>query len=289
VLALPSALLLLAAAPSDALPEPPRTLFVDYVALGDSYTSGPLVLPFDTTFVPVDCGQSALNYPHLVAKALQVRSFVDMSCGSATLDDLVEPQAGLPAGGINRPQLDAVGPGTDVITLGMGGNDIGIAGAAVDCVRLLGPPFEAPCRQELTAGGIDRLARRTAATEVELGAALDALHANAPKARIFVVGYPVALPADGVACWPYLPIVQQDLTYLAERFLDMNRMLARTARAHGAGYVDTYTSSVGHDACQLPLVAWVNGAVVVPPSFPAHPNQLGMANSAREVARAIRR
>ena len=54
---------------------------LEYVALGDSFTSGPLVLPHDTTWVPQDCGQSIFNYPHLAAAAIGATSFTDVSCG----------------------------------------------------------------------------------------------------------------------------------------------------------------------------------------------------------------
>jgi hypothetical protein len=259
---------------------------LEYVALGDSYTSAPLVLPHDTTWVPQDCGQSVFNYPHLVARSIRATRFVDVSCGGATLDNLTEPQ-GLPAGGTNRPQLDAVGPETDVVTLGMGGNDVGFVGVATDCIRLVLPPLQPGCTPPNAGAPDDPVIRKIQRTEVELGEAIDLIRAKAPRAAVFVVGYPAALPDDGVACWPYLPIAQDDLPWLLARFRDMNAMLARGAAAHGATYVDIYASSVGHDACQLPGLAWVNGAVLVPPSFPAHPNQLGQAQAAVDVARAI--
>jgi hypothetical protein len=69
----------------------------------------------------------------------------------------------------------------------------------------------------------------------------------------------------------------------------MNAMLADAAAAHDATYVDIYTPSIGHDACQLPTQAWLNAAVLVPPSFPAHPNQLGEIESARVVTATIQR
>lgn len=280
-------LLTAVAAPARAEHQPqPRHL--RYVALGDSYTSGPLVLPHDTTWVPQDCGQSIFNYPHLAAITMVATSFTDVSCGSAKIDDLYAPQDGLPLGGINAAQLSAVHADTDVITLGMGGNDVGFTGLASDCIRLLGPPFETPCSPALTAGGKDPVRDKIASVGPELGQALDDLHAKAPHALIFVVGYPAALPDDAVACWPYLPILQDDLPYLVAKFKQMNAMLRQQAEAHDATYIDIYTSSIGHDACQVPVLAWVNGAVLVPPSFPAHPNQLGLANSAGVVARVIR-
>jgi hypothetical protein len=258
-----------------------------YVAMGDSYTSGPLVLPHDTTFVPEDCGQSYLNYPHLAAPVIGATTFIDVSCGSATIDDLYKAQDGLPLGGANPPQLDAVGPDTDVVTLGMGGNDVGFVGLAIGCIRLLGPPFEQPCSPAYTAGGKDTVSADIATVGPELGTALRDIHAKAPHAQVFVVGYPTALPDDGVACWPYVPILQADMPFLVAKFKEMNAMLARQAAANDATYIDVYTSSIGHDACQLPAVAWVNGLVVVPPSYPAHPNQLGLSNSGRVVAAAI--
>lgn len=66
-------------------------------------------------------------------------------------------------------------------------------------------------------------------------------------------------------------------------------MLAKQAGANGAHFVDTYSPSVGHDACQLPGSAWVNGIVVVPPSFPVHPNGIGMAGMAAAVLAELER
>jgi hypothetical protein len=256
-----------------------------YVALGDSYTSGPLVLPHDTTWVPQDCGQSIRNYPHLAAAAIGATRFVDVSCGSATLDDLYAPQDGLPLGGTNAPQLDALGPDVDVVTLGMGGNDVGFTGFAMDCLRF--SPQAEPCTPDFKTADHDEMSERIAAVGPELGQALDDIHAAAPNAEVFVVGYPDALPHDGSSCWPYVPILPVDMHYIVAKFKEMNAMLAEQASLHDARYVDIYTSSIGHDACQVPALAWVNGVVVVPPSFPAHPNELGLSHSARVVARAI--
>jgi hypothetical protein len=63
-------------------------------------------------------------------------------------------------------------------------------------------------------------------------------------------------------------------------------MLADRAAAAGATFVDTYTSSVGHDVCRLPGSKWVEGFVPTAPASPVHPNALGMANSAEQVVAA---
>ena len=54
-------------------------------------------------------------------------------------------------------------------------------------------------------------------------------------------------------------------------------MIATQAEENGASFVDTYTPSLGHDACQLPGTKWVEGYIPLSPAFPLHPNALGMA------------
>lgn len=263
---------------------------VVYVSLGDSYTSGPLVLPHDTTWVPQDCGQSARNFAHLAALQVGVDVFRDASCGSARIDHLAEAQDGLPLGGVNRPQLDALGPEVDVVTVGLGGNDVGFTGVAAGCFRLAteAPLGRPPCHRALLAGGVDRVSAEIQGTRAELVAGLRAVQARAPHAAVLVVSYPTSLPDDGLACWPYVPILQEDMPHLVRWFKEMNAMLRSAAHEAGATYVDIYTPSIGHDACQVPPFAWVNGLVVVPPSYPAHPNDLGYLGTAPTVARAIR-
>jgi hypothetical protein len=170
--------------------------------------------------------------------------------------------------------------------VGIGGNDVGFVGLALDCVRIAAD-VDHPCSRADTAGGHDRASERIAATAPKLGQALDDLHAKAPHALLFVVGYPDALPDSGQACWPYVPILPVDMRYLVAKFKEMNAMLAREAALHDATYVDLYDASVGHDACQPPGIAWINAVVVVPPSYPAHPNMLGEADAGAVVANAI--
>ena len=72
-----------------------------YVALGDSYTSAPLVP--NQHGQPIDCGRSDRNYPSLTAPALGVARFTDVSCGSAqSSGSSVTPAPSLHLGG-NRP------------------------------------------------------------------------------------------------------------------------------------------------------------------------------------------
>src|SRR5262249_55485454 len=117
---------------------------------------------------------------------------------------------------------------------------------------------------------------------------LHGIHELAPNAIVFVVGYPDLLPDDGAGCYPYVPILDEDVPYLVSINRKLNDMLRDVAAEGDAGYVDWYTPSIGHDACQVRTVAWVNGAVLAPPSYPGHPNVYGMRGAARAAYSTIR-
>ena len=253
----------------------------EYVSLGDSYTSAPLVsVPVGD---PIDCGQSDRNYPRDVQAVLRATVFRDVSCGSAQTDDLSSPQTGLPLGGTNPAQLDALDADVALVTLGIGGNDIGFGSIIADCVQLPTAVGGTPCTTKYTSGGTDVVSDRIARTAPKIAAALAQIHARAPQALVLVVGYPAILPDTGTGCYPYVPVLPDDVPYLRAKEKELNAMLQAQAEANGATYVDAYTSSIGHDACQLPGIAWVNAIVLVPPSYPGHPNLLGEANTAQQV------
>ena len=109
--------------------EPGAAQIEEYVALGDSWSADVVLadthgLP-DSTYAPIDCAQSRTNYPKLLAKELGVTSFRDATCGSAKTDDFYAPQEDLPLGGTNPAQFDRLTPTTDLVTVGIGGNDAG--------------------------------------------------------------------------------------------------------------------------------------------------------------------
>jgi lysophospholipase L1-like esterase len=254
-----------------------------YVALGDSYTSGPLIP--GQTGTPAGCLRSTHNYPSLVAAALGAVSFTDASCAGATTTSMTAPQ--LVAGGINPPELDALSPGTTLVTLGIGGNDVGFASIIITCAELsFSSPLGSPCKNRYTAGGTDQLAQMIATLAPKVAAVLADIHQRAPRARVLLVGYPDILPSTGTGCWPAVPIARGDVPYLRGIEIDLNAMLAAEAAAGNATYVDTYTDSIGHDFCQPTGVRWVEGLVPTSPAAPVHPNALGEQAMAHQVLAA---
>jgi lysophospholipase L1-like esterase len=251
-----------------------------YVAVGDSYTAGPGVLMQQLD--QLGCFRSDHNYPHLVGLA-RGWTLRDPSCSGAVTTDLTAPQAVL--GGANPPQLNALDAGVGTVSVQIGGNDIGFIEIVFRCAAVL--PLGTPCRTVYTAGGMDEIRRRIAATAPKVAAALAEIRRRSPQARIFVVGYPAILPEVGAGCWPLLPIAPDDVPYLRDKEKELNAMLATQAAAAGATYVDVYTPSIGHDACQLPGVRWVEPLIPLSPAAPVHPNALGMQGMATVLAGAM--
>ncbi|TCO65769.1 SGNH/GDSL hydrolase family protein [Actinocrispum wychmicini] len=242
-----------------------------YVALGDSYASGPGIP--DQTGTPAGCARSNHNYPALLASWLRVK-LTDVSCGGAKTTDMTAPQK--VTGGVNPPQLTALTKDTQVVTLMIGGNDIGFGEILQTCGRLgASDPTGNPCEKHYQATGKDELAGRVAATAPKIAAVLDGIRKRSPHAHVVVVGYLRILPQTG-SCFPAVPFATGDGPYFdsVERLL--NTMLADQARRHGAAFVNPYAFSAGHDACQAPDRKWVEGLVPTSPSAPMHPNARGM-------------
>lgn len=264
--------------PAAVVGEPPPS---GYVALGDSYTAGPGI-PTEIP-EPPGCGRSDRNYPHRVAAALG-EALRDVSCSGAGTANLTVAQA--VAGGRNPPQLDALDRNTAVVTVGIGGNDIGFGEIVESCVSIL--PFGSPCRDRYVGPAGDEISRRIAATGPRVAAALAEISRRSPRARVHVVGYPAILPGGDVGCWPLLPFAFGDVGWLRDKEKELNAMLASTAAASGAGYVDTYGPSGGHSACALPGDRWVEPVVPVSPADRVHPNARGMEGMAQAVLAAVR-
>src|SRR4051812_46679998 len=79
----------------------------DYVALGDSYTAGPLTPNQPPT--PLGCLRSDKNSPPLVFPNIKAKVFKDVSCSGATTNSMYAAQ-NVPPGPANPPQLNAVTP-----------------------------------------------------------------------------------------------------------------------------------------------------------------------------------
>jgi lysophospholipase L1-like esterase len=220
----------------------------------------------------------------LTARALGLQ-LDDVSCGGATTDDMTESQGpGIP------PQLDALRPTTALVTVGIGGNDLGFSTIAANCASYTpwGPTRVGwSCQSHYTAGGIDQLAATAESVGTKVTAVLREVQERSPGAAIFVIGYPDIVPPTGSGCWPSLPFRTVDLPFLRGVQVELDTALATAAANIGAHYVDTATPSAGHSACTSADTRWVEPVLPTPGSFPLHPDATGMAGMAGVLEGAI--
>jgi lysophospholipase L1-like esterase len=252
-----------------------------YVSLGDSYTAAPLVPA--PTGNPILCGRSTNNYPSDVARAIAPASFTDASCSSATTADMTQPQ-NLYNLQTNPPQFNALSAADQLVTVGIGGNDAGLIGVAETCAEIDAThPTGHACRDHYQASGSDPNIAAINATGPKVAAVLQGIHQLAPSAKVMIVGYPDGLPVDGTNCWPLVPLSSGDIKYFNSLEKKLNSVIANDAANNNATFVGTFKSSIGHDACKPPGVAWVNGIVPNSVAYPLHPNQMGEQNMANQV------
>ncbi|HEY3605809.1 MAG TPA: SGNH/GDSL hydrolase family protein [Sporichthyaceae bacterium] len=254
-----------------------------YVALGDSYTSAPLVPPAAPNS-PAQCGQSAANYPHVLAATLGL-ALTDVSCGGATVGNFRKAQWSDQA-----PQFSALTADATLVTIGIGGNDNNLFASVVTgcgATALLFTLSLTPCRDRFG----DEFAQKIAADEVNLRAAVREVRHRAPKARVVLVGYPNIMPTDALGQAGCLiagvPFTPGDLDYVDGIERALNAMLARAAAAQRVLFVDTYTPSVGHDMCRLPGTRWIEPLIPLSPAAQFHPNAAGEAATAADLQRAL--
>jgi lysophospholipase L1-like esterase len=258
---------------------------VNYVALGDSYTSSPFTGGSPNLF----CAQSDNNYPRLVAAAIGPTSVTDASCAGAVTENMSEPQTNGSGLGANPPQFNALTPDTSLVTVGIGGNDVGLVDVILECFSLdLLQPTGSACQDNYAAGGVNQISATINATAPKLAAVYQGIHARSPQARILAVGYPAVLPVDGTGCWPLTPLSPGDVSFLASLLVALNHTIATVAAANDVQYVDTYTPTIGYDVCQP--IGHAGFTSLLPTSglsAPLHPNALGEQVMANAVVGAI--
>ncbi|AKU18698.1 GDSL family lipase [Luteipulveratus mongoliensis] len=236
--------------------------FTKYVALGDSYSAGPLI-PWNSSW----CFRSNNNYPSWLATQLGLYyksgAFTDVTCSSAETTHLTQPQP-TPTADLNlanqAPQLDALTLDTDLVTVGLGGNDYSVFGNMVyECPKYRdSDPTGSPCKDHYTVNGVDTLTAALGNTEKNLKRAVKAIRERSPGATIVMVGYPRILPPTGY-CPDVVPLADGDYKWGDSLNRRLNLAVSNAAKSiPNVQYVDTYGPGLGHDACAGDA-AWVNG------------------------------
>ncbi|MDG4859911.1 SGNH/GDSL hydrolase family protein [Streptomyces sp. T-3] len=252
-----------------------------YVALGDSYSAASGNFPLDPA-APLLCARSTVNYPHVIARRTGAR-LTDVSCGGAQTKDF----AGSQYPGV-APQLDAVRSDTRLVTMTIGGNDNNtFIGAIVACgsAGLLSGGKGSPCKDLYGSTFDDKI---DSSTYPAVKAALNAVRAKAPQARIAIIGYPWIVPAKADrSCFVKMPVAEGDVPYLRNLQGHLNEVIERAAAETGTTFVDMATASEGHDACAPIGTRWIEPVLPHASLAVVHPNALGETAMAEQTVGAL--
>lgn len=249
-----------------------------YVALGSSFAAGPGVARAAET-PPGRCQRSMENYARQLARRRGL-ALNDVSCSGARTTHLLGPWDELP------PQLDAVDKDTRLVTVTIGGNDLGYIGGL----------FDASCRQVAIAANDSKTSCPTVPApteqafsdvEARMREIAAQVRRRAPGARLVFVDYLAVLPPQGTcAATPLTPDQADASRAIARRLAEIT---ARAAKSSGADLVTASAQSIGHDACARE--PWMNG--YPRPGAPVdglfyHPNLAGMTAVADALDRMLK-
>ena len=238
-----------------------------YVALGSSFAAGPGV----TTTVegsPARCARSRDNYPHQLA-ALRGYRLVDASCSGATSRHLLGAWDELP------PQLDALTADTALVTVTIGGNDLGYMGSLMAASRCAAQTSTQYCPGVVAPTDADYQAVAQRLRQVA-----DEVRRRAPAARLLWVDYFTVLPAAG-DCRAG-PMRAAEATLLRGVATRLAQLTAAVAQDTGSQVLRLSQLTVDHHVCAAD--PWLNGFVRPPgdsPWAPYHPTLGGMTGAAR--------
>ena len=243
--------------PRSALPA------VRYVALGDSYSSG--VGSGDYYRSGGSCERSLNAYPALWAAASHPVSYVSEACSGATI------------GSVLRSQLSALNKSTTLVSITIGGNDVGFGPVMSTCV-ILPTSF---CEHVVTAAE----AEIRSVLPGRLNELLAAVSADAPNARVVVMGYPE--PYDLSRSTSCIGLSATDRNDLDQAAAHLDAQLQAAADRYGDEFADVRSAFGGHQICDSE--SWMNSVDWLDIGASYHPNPAGQADAYYQVFSAAAR
>lgn len=269
-----------------------------YVALGDSFQSGEgagdYLPPTDTD--ENRCHRSANAYPKRLVNNGTVDLDLDFgACSGALIGDLAVPYSPTqPPYTDGTAQLDRLDSSTKLVTLGIGGNDLGFGPILNDCITtsigdFFNPFAESSCEKEYG----DRLQASYEALVAgkKLGDIYKEVRRRALFARVTVLGYPRFYVEGGARNTfndNYCAGVRiADQRWINANIRKLNTLISNQAGSLGMQYVDIYDVPNGHELCGASTQMFLNGVVVPDTEESYHPNAYGHELIAARVASSL--
>jgi lysophospholipase L1-like esterase len=219
-----------------------------YVALGDSFSSGVGTGSYSLSSA---CKRSVYAYPYLLSQQRPGTSLSFVACSGATTADLLSTQLGA---------LDAAP--TSIVTLTIGGNDIGFANLIYQCTI-------ADCSAALDSTRLS--------LEATLGSRLDSVYAAvqgraAPGAKIVVLGYPHEFGSS--SCLGSFGVSATERTKANQLADALDSTIAtHVGRFPGITYASAIATFASHAVCSS--APWLNGLNLFNTSESYHPTKSG--------------
>lgn len=249
----------------------------NYVALGDSYSSGEgIPAANDPKFIPPSdtngCHRSTQAYPlQLTPFSAGLRLRAIRACSGATSLDVVQGRNGEPG------QLDSLRPDTDVVTITIGGNDVGFAGFAEICVTS-GCPVGSNSYNTIMEHINDPI---FSTALVNLYRQIRE-HATKSDAKIYIIGYPTLATSPYTLNCSMLDSGSQQAAELVGNNLNskiydaVEQVKALFPDYSGFKYVDPTAPGspfIGHELCTQ--VSYFNQLNLLHHEYSFHPNDFG--------------
>lgn len=242
-----------------ALPASATAAPANYVALGDSYSSGEGT-GYSTYNLDVGCRRSTYGYPNVVAMQRGNTNLNYVACSGAKTSD------------VKSKQISALNSSTTFATMTIGGNDIGFGDLIVACTLR-------NCSSDIdTANG-----KINSTLPGNLSSLYAAMKARAPQARFIILGYPRVLGSSG--CIATTGVSADERSRLGSLEDNLNAKIKSAATAAGFTYVNSDTKFAGHNVCASQ--EWINGLNILHPEESYHPNRNGNSLGFAPLVRAI--
>lgn len=241
-----------AAAPAGAATTVWAAPAVNYVALGDSYSSGLGAGSYISS--SGSCDRSTVAYPALWASAYHPASYVSVACAGATTSSVISGQ------------LSALSSQTTLVSITVGGNDVGFESVMETCVL------------ESTSSCVSAVstAENQASTILpgNLDRVLSAISAAAPNARVVVLGYPALYDLSG--SWICLGLSGTDRNALNQGAGVLDQVIQAAAARHGDVFGDVRGTFTGHQICDGGS-SWLHSVNIFDISESYHPTAAGQS------------
>jgi lysophospholipase L1-like esterase len=219
----------------------------NYVALGDSYSSGTGTRDYslDST-----CQRGPYAYPALIKADRPNTNLTFVACSGAKTTDVL------------NNQVQYVNSSTNIVTITIGGNDAGFSSVITQCAL----PWPWSCDSNIT--NAQNYIRNT--LPGALNNVYSQIKTRAPNATVVVLGYPRLFM--GVDCNAGTFFSTDEMTKLNATADLLASVTSARAAAYGFTFKDAIPPFIGHAVCSSS--EWLNG-LSNPTSDSYHPNRSG--------------